>query len=62
MEQIKIPMMYDYKGSGNCYLQLICDCNGLIQIFNDYNELMKTVTEGGKLADFIKELEDGKYA
>ena len=62
MKQISIPMVYNYKGSGNVYLCLIRCYDGTIQILNDYNEVMKTVTEGRGLADFIKELADGKYA
>lgn len=61
--QINIPLIYEYKGSSNCYLHLLFNDNdGTIQIFNDYNEFMKVVTEGRGLADFIKELADGKYA
>lgn len=61
--QIYIPLVYDYKGSSNCYLHLFFNDNdGIIRIFNDYNEFMKVVTEGRGLADFIKELADGKYA
>lgn len=55
-------MVYNYKGSGNVYLCLIRCYDGTIQILNDYNEVMKIVTEGRGLADFIKELADGKYA
>lgn len=55
-------MTYDYKGSGNCNLLLIHNADGTIDIFNDYNELMQSFTNGKSLAIFIKELADGKYA
>lgn len=62
MERINIPMTYDYKGSSNCNLLLIHNADGTIDIFNDYNELMQSFTNGKSLAIFIKELADGKYA
>ena len=62
MERINIPMTYDYKGSCNCNLLLIHNADGTIDIFNDYNELMQSFTNGKSLAIFIKELADGKYA
>lgn len=59
---VSIPMTYEYKGSSNCCVHLIMERYGIIKIYNDYRELMCTVTEGRKLAKFITDLEDGKYA
>ena len=63
MENIIIPMVYNYKGSCNTYLCLTKDpVNESITITTEYGETVSVVSSGHGLTLVLDDLDSGKYA
>lgn len=57
-----INLFYAFKGSLNCYVQIILNDDESLTVVSDYGEIIKTVYSGESLADLMKDLSEGKYA
>ena len=66
IDVITLGLSYPYKGCTNGFVQLVKYPKGQVDVVNDYGEVMTTFEDafgsGHWLWQFLRDLEEGKYA